>query len=168
MYLSLIVAMAKNRVIGKNGQIPWYIPEDLKYFKKITMGYPVIMGRKTFQSIGKALPGRPNLVVSRNKNFFAPNIEVFSTIDAALKQSVLLQKVNKLQNSFVIGGAELYSATMDHIDRLYITEVDLNPDGDTWFPEIDYDHWKQIKNDYRESNSSDKTSFTFKIFNKIK
>jgi dihydrofolate reductase len=130
-----IVAIADNNVIGYQGMIPWRIPEDLKRFKRVTMGHPIIMGRKTYESIGKPLPGRRNLVLSTQKNFLSSGVEVYKSLDECLR-TVGDEK------TFIIGGGSLFEETMDIIDKLDITRVHLNPPGDTYFPEIKPTNWK--------------------------
>lgn len=128
--ISIIVAMGKNRVIGKNGKLPWHIPEDLKHFKKVTFGHAVIMGRKTFESIGRPLPGRRNIIVTRNASFRPAGVTVAHSVDEALS-------VAGAENAFIIGGAELYQQSLDRADRLYLTLVEGEFDGDTFFPSFD-------------------------------
>ena len=140
MKISLIAAMASNRVIGLNNQMPWHLSADLKQFKKITMGSPILMGRKTFESIGKPLPGRTNIVISRNPGFQASGcVQVNSTeaaLDIACKTSDTL---------FVIGGAELYERLLPLTDTLYLTLINKAFVGDTFFPELDSAKWIEIE-----------------------
>ena len=138
MKISLIVALASNRAIGLNGQIPWYLPADLKHFKKVTMGAPIIMGRKTFEAIGRPLPGRRNVVISRNLAFAADGVECFTTLPAALQACADAAEI------FVIGGATLYAAMLCRADFLYLTEIHQAFDGDTFFPEFDQRDWSEI------------------------
>jgi dihydrofolate reductase len=137
MKLSLIVAMAENRTIGLNKEMPWHLSADLKKFKKITMGHPIIMGRKTFESIGKPLPGRKNIIISRNSNYLQEGCEVFNSLDSAL------ESCSKEEEIFVIGGATLYESILEKSDRLYITEIKKSFAGDTWFPEFDQNQWSE-------------------------
>ncbi len=137
MRISLIAALAKNRVIGANNTLPWRLPEDLKRFKALTMGHPIIMGRKTYESIGRALPGRLNIVVTRNADFTAAGCTVVDSPAAAVAACI------GVDEAFVIGGAELYRAWMDSADRMYLTEIDQNFAGDAWFPEFDRARWKE-------------------------
>ena len=130
MKISLIVAMASNRAIGLNGQMPWHLSADLKRFKQITMGSPVLMGRKTFEAIGRPLPGRENIVISRNADFKADGCQVYVTIDAAL------QALADRSQVFVIGGATLYQAMLDSADELYLTLIHRDFPGDTFFPAL--------------------------------
>ena len=150
MKLSLIVAMATNRTIGINNQMPWHLSADLKKFKKITMGQPIIMGRKTFESIGRPLPGRKNIIISRDPQYQQQGCLVFNDLDSALKNCAESDEV------FVIGGATLYEATIERADRLYITKIQQAFDGDTWFPEIDPKQWRVVtREDIVNDNSVD-------------
>jgi dihydrofolate reductase len=140
--ISLIVAMAHNRVIGKDNGMPWHLPADLKHFKAVTLGKPVIMGRKTFESIGKALPKRRNLVVSRNPDYQAPGCEVIHSLEAAL---ALVKDVPEV---CIIGGAQLFEEALPQADRLYLTFIDLHVEGDTFFPDWNTIHWKEIAREF--------------------
>jgi dihydrofolate reductase len=137
MLVSFIVAMAKNRVIGANNALPWRLPEDLKRFKALTMGHPIIMGRKTYESIGRPLPGRRNIVVTRNTSFALEGCTVVNSPSAALAACA------NDDEAFVIGGAELYRALMGSADRIYLTEIDQVIEGDAWFPEFDRARWRE-------------------------
>lgn len=132
MITSIIVAMGRNRVIGQDNQLPWLLPADLIFFKATTMGKPIIMGRKTFESIGRALPGRTNIVITRNKNWSAEGVKVVHSLAKAIK----LAGKEKTDEAMIIGGAQIYAEALEHTDRLYITEVDIEPEGDAFFPEI--------------------------------
>ncbi len=163
MTVSAIVAVAKNNVMGRDNDIPWYLPADLKYFKKTTLNRHIIMGRKTFQSIGRPLPKRTNIVVTRQPYFIATGIITAHSVDQALEMAY----DNGEEEVFIIGGAQIYEATMQYWDRLYLTQVDLTVDGDTFFPEVDFSEWKQIINDPHEPDEKNEHPFTFKIFEKI-
>ena len=134
-HISLIVAIARNRVIGINNQMPWHLPADFAYFKRVTLGHPIIMGRKTFESIGRVLPGRRNIVVSGSRDFQADGAEVVHSLGEATSRCQANEEI------FVIGGAALYAAALPQADRLYITEVDVAPDGETLFPIIEKSDW---------------------------
>ena len=154
MKISLIVAMARNHAIGLNGQMPWHLPADLKHFRAVTMGYPIIMGRKTFEAIGKPLPGRRNLVISSNPEFKAEGVEVFNQIQTAIDQC------NDLEQVFVIGGATLYEALLDRADYLFLTEIDQDFEGDTFFPQFDRKEWQELeRRDVCDANTAFKYSF---------
>ena len=137
--LSLIVAVAKNGVIGANNQLLWHISDDLKRFKAITSGSPIIMGRKTFESLGRPLPNRHNIVVTRNEQFPLP--------EGVTRANSLADAIEKAQGEkeiFVIGGGQIYKQSIELADKIYITEVDQTPEGDTVFPEIDKNIWNEI------------------------
>lgn len=132
--LTLIAAMARHRVIGRDNALPWRLPEDLRRFRALTMGKPVLMGRRTFASIGRALPGRENLVLTRDADFRAPGCRVFTRLDDALAAAVERELM-------VIGGAEIYAQTIDRASRMQLTLVEADIDGDTWFPQFDPAQW---------------------------
>ena len=156
MRLSLIVAVAKNRVIGNKNEMPWHLPADFAYFKKITTGHPIIMGRKTFESIGRPLPGRRNIVVSRNPAFQADGVEVVHSLDKAVTAC-------QSEDSFVIGGATLYAEALPRVDRVYLTEVDAAPDGDTLFPALDKNQWREISRERREADEKNIHAMEFVV-----
>ena len=134
--LSLIAAMDNNRLIGSNNALPWHLPADLAFFKRTTLGKPIVMGRKTYESIGKPLPGRRNIVVTRNRNYDAPGCDIVAGIDEAMR---LCESVPEIM---LIGGASLYQQSIDRANNLYITQIHHNFDGDTWFPEFDERDWR--------------------------
>lgn len=130
--LALIVAQAENRVIGLNNEMPWHLPEDLQYFKQVTLGKPIIMGRKTFESIGRPLPGRTNIVITRQTDWRADGAEVVGSLDEAIKKA----SQEKPEEIMVIGGAQIYEASLPLADRVYLTQVHQAFEGDTCFPEL--------------------------------
>ncbi len=150
--ISMIAAVARGNVIGGGNRLLWHIPDDLKHFKAITLGHPVVMGRKTFESLGKALPGRTNVVITRNPDYLAPGC----TIVDSLQEAVAL--FDPGEEVFVIGGGEIYTQGMPLARRLYITEVDADYDGDTLFPEIDPALWRQT---LREPHPEGPIAYTF-------
>jgi dihydrofolate reductase len=135
--VSLVAALARNRVVGAGNRLPWHLPEDLKRFKRLTMGAPVIMGRKTHVSIGRPLPGRRNIVVTRQPDATWPGCEVVHSLDDAIASAGDAPEV------FVIGGAELYAAAFPRADRLHLTLIDADYDGDTFFPAFDPADWRE-------------------------
>lgn len=144
----LIVATARNRVIGKNGKMPWHLSADLKRFKTLTMGHPIIMGRKTFESIGRTLPGRRNIVISRDAELSIEGAETATSFQSAISLCANADEV------FVIGGQQIYLAALPFADRIELTEVDLDVDGDVWFPEIDHHYWHESgRESHREETS---------------
>lgn len=140
--LSMIVAHANNRIIGKDNDMPWHLPADLAYFKKITLGKPVVMGRKTYESIGRPLPGRQNIVISRDANYKADGITTVTSVEKALKQAGNVEEV------MVIGGGAIYQHCLPAADRLYITHINAEIEGDTQFPEYNIESdWTLINSE---------------------
>ncbi|WP_432720618.1 dihydrofolate reductase [Jeongeupia wiesaeckerbachi] len=139
MELALIAALAQNRVIGIDNTLPWHLPEDLKHFKALTMGAPMLMGRKTFESLPGLLPGRRHLVITRNADWRADGAEAFTSIESALNACADDEKV------FVIGGGEIYRQTLPLADALYLTEVSLSPVGDATFPDVPAHEWREVE-----------------------
>ena len=151
--ISMIVARSRNHVIGRDNQMPWKISADLQFFKRVTMGHPVIMGRKTWESIGRPLPGRRNIVVSRNANYEATGGELVDSLDEALKS------LGEFERVFVIGGEQLFTQAFPKADRLYITEIDLDIDsGDTFFEVPNVSDWKEVE---RTPGSEGDITFSF-------
>lgn len=146
MKLAIIVATDKQGLIGRNNDLPWKISADLQYFRKVTMGKPLIMGRNTHESIGRPLPGRKNIIVTSDKAYLAEGCTVVNSLDAALKAS------NEAEEVMVMGGASLYEQFLPHADRLYLTDVNAELEGDTWFPQWDKDQWQEIS---REDHLAD-------------
>ncbi len=144
MKLALIVAQGRNRVIGSDNKLPWYLPEDLRYFKQVTLGKPIIMGRKTFESIGKPLPGRTNIVITRDSEWQVENVRVVRSLAEAIEVAEAQAFIDGAQEAVVIGGAQIYAQSLPIVDRLYLTQVDAEPEGDAYFPEIDYSEWNEL------------------------
>jgi dihydrofolate reductase len=151
MKVSFVVAVAKNNAIGVNNTLPWHLPEDLKFFKRVTMGKPMIMGRATYDSIGKPLPGRPNIVITRNREYQAEGTTVVHSVDEALKAAERLMPPGQDEVT-IIGGAQIFKDAFARADRLYYTEVDAEPKADTFFPEFDRNEWREVS---RESHAPD-------------
>ena len=151
--ISMIVARSRNHVIGRDNQMPWKISADLQFFKRVTMGFPVIMGRKTWESIGRPLPGRRNIIVSRNADYQAAGGELVGSLDEALNS------LSEFPRVFVIGGEQLFKQAFDKADRLYITEIDLDIEGgDTFFEVPNESAWKEVE---RTPGSEGDISFSF-------
>ena len=146
--ISLIAAVGQNRVIGLDNRLPWRLPDDLKHFKALTLGHPVLMGRKTFESLGRPLPGRRNVVITRNAAYRAPGVETVNSPAAALALCRGAEEV------FFIGGAELYREALPLVQRLYLTEVAASPPGDTFFPAFERAHWRESARDARRDAAS--------------
>ncbi len=167
----MIVAMAENRVIGLGAGMPWHISEDLKFFKQLTMGHPVIMGRKTHQAIGAALPGRTNIVVTRNPDFEAADADVAHDLEEAVKKAAAFEELwgrdGVREEIFIIGGAEIYAQALPKAERIYMTEVHLSPPGDAFFPEFDESGWKETDRRDREPETLGGPAYSFRILDKV-
>ncbi|NBA94057.1 dihydrofolate reductase [Pseudomonas sp. R5(2019)] len=163
--LCLIAALAENRVIGIDNSMPWHLPGDFKYFKATTLGKPIIMGRKTWDSLGRPLPGRLNLVVSRQPGLQLEGAEVFASLDAAITRANAWALEQGASEVMLIGGAQLYGQGLDQADRLYLTRVALSPEGDAWFPEYDASQW-QLTSSVENPAVDDKPAYTFEVWNR--
>jgi dihydrofolate reductase len=162
--ISLIVAAAENGVIGRGGAMPWHVPSDLKHFRRVTMGKPVIMGRKTYDSIGKPLPGRDNIVVTRDRQFSAPGTERASSIDEALDIARRRAGERGVDEIAVIGGAEIFALTMPLADRIYLTRIHAHPDGDVMFADPDPRLWREVSRAPVAPDPRDEARATLVIF----
>ncbi|TNI30620.1 type 3 dihydrofolate reductase [Aeromonas veronii] len=160
MKISMIAALAKKQVIGKNNLMPWHMPADLAHFKRVTLGKPVLMGRKTFESIGRPLPGRRNLVISRNPGYQAEGIEVVSSVEAALA----LLAGSSVEELMVIGGGHLYAEMLPSADCLYLTRIDLAVEGDTRFPAFDDGQWQRIACESHPADEKNPHPYSFEIW----
>ena len=167
MIFSAIAAMARNRVIGQDNGLPWRLPGDLKFFKATTLGKPVVMGRKTFQSIGKPLPGRPNIVVTRDPGFKAEGVHIARDIDTALDLAGRLARETGAGEVMVIGGAEIYAQALPRLDRLYLTEIDAEIDGDAHFPAIEPGVWREAARTNPVLDEASGLSYSFITLNRI-
>jgi dihydrofolate reductase len=163
MLVSAIVAVAKNNVIGKDNQIPWYLPADLAYFKRTTMGHHILMGRNSFRSIGRPLPKRTNVVLTRDLFFSAEGVLVAHSIEEALG----IAFDNGETEAFIIGGGAIYRDSMDLWDRLYLTEVDIQPEGDVFFPELEPDTWKESWREEHLSDAKNEYGYVFRILDRV-
>lgn len=166
--LSIIVALADNQVIGVNNTLPWYLPADLKHFKALTTGKPIIMGRKTWESLGRALPNRLNIVISRQAGFTAEGGEVFADLDEAIKRANQWAVSQAVDEVILIGGAQLYKQALQSscVDRLYLTRVHLSPVGDAFFPDMDFAQWQKVSSTDFEAEG-DKPSYTIETWDKL-
>ena len=160
MKISMIAAMAHDRVIGKDNQMPWYLPADLAHFKRVTLGKPVLMGRKTFESIGRPLPGRRNLVISRNPDYQAEGIEVVGSVEAALA----LLAGSSVEELMVIGGGHLYAEMLPSADCLYLTRIDLAVEGDTRFPAFDDGQWQRVDCESHPADEKNPHPYSFETW----
>lgn len=154
--IRLIVAKSDNNVIGRNNQLIWRLSNDLKHFKEITTGHPIIMGRKTFESIGRILPNRTNIIITRNRNYSIENAKVAHSLNEALE---LAKEID--ENIFILGGGKIYEQAIDFADILEVTEVHENFEGDTYFPEIDLNVWKEISRIKHHKDEKNEFDYSF-------
>jgi dihydrofolate reductase len=164
--ISLIVAKAENDVIGSSNELPWYLPKDLKHFSQITTGHTVIMGRKTYDSIiariGKPLPNRKNVIITKQAGFIAPDCVVVNSLEDAVRD------VPDQEEVFIIGGAQIYKEALPMVDRLYITHVHAEPKGDILFPEIDLSEWEKLEEMSNQKDEKHFADFTWAIYDRKK
>ncbi len=164
MTISCIVATAHNRVIGKDNDIPWYLPADLQYFKKTTINHHIIMGRNCYASIGKPLPKRTNVIITRDPYFISSNCLVARSIPEAIHMAY----ENDETEAFIIGGGQIYAQSIDLWDKIYLTEVDITVEGDIFFPEIDMNQWELISEEHHKNDDKNDFDYTFKVFKRIR
>ena len=161
MIISLIAAMDKNRVIGKGGKLPWNLPADMKYFKDKTLGKPIIMGRKTYESLGKPLPNRKNIIITHDQDYKAEGCIVVHSAEEALKAAEGNEEV------MIIGGSQIYKELLPKANRMYLTIVDADFEGDTFFPEYDVKEWKETAYEEHERDAENQYNYTFLILEKV-
>ena len=162
-HLSFFIAIAENGVIGRDNAMPWRLSSDLAYLKRMTMGKPILMGRKTWESFPKRpLPGRPNLVVTRDRGYGAPGAEVFGTVEAALARAEALARELGVDEAMVLGGAQIYEALLARASRIYLTEVHASPEGDTRF-EFDRSVWREVSRERHEAGEKDSSDYSFVV-----
>ncbi len=161
MKLALICAMADNRVIGRNNNLPWHLPEDLQYFKRVTMGNCIIMGRKTWESIGRVLPGRTNIVITGNADYLAEGVRVVHSLEEALCLAESISVVDGSEEAFIIGGAGLYQTALPMAQRFHLTRVHADVEGDTYLAEFDQSEWREITR--QEFQKSDTNPYDYSI-----
>ena len=160
MILSLLVAADENNVIGKDNQLPWHLPNDLKYFKNQTWGMPILMGRKTFESIGKPLPGRKSIVITRQQNWKHEGISIVHSIEDAINTAASFG----VKEIFVIGGAEIFKTAFDEAQRIYLTRIHHQFEGDTWFPEVDAGSWNLVRQRFCQADEKNAYAHTFQVW----
>lgn len=157
VHISLVAAASENNVIGDENEIPWHLPDDMKFFREITEGKPIIMGRKTFESIGKPLPKRHNIVISRQRDLEIEGCDVVGSLEEALE----LAEEESADEACIIGGGQIYSEGIDQADRIYLTRVHATVDGDTYFPEVDEEEWEEI--DRQDHDKDEQHEYAFSI-----
>lgn len=160
MHISIIVAAAENNVIGLHNKLPWHLPADLKYFKQTTMGKPIIMGRKTFEEVGRVLAGRPNIMITRQPNFRHEGLHVVSSIEAAIEKASTFGA----DEVFITGGGEIFRQAWPLVNRMYITRVHGNPEGDAFFPAFDAAQWTLVSSRRHEKDEKHAYAFTFEVW----
>lgn len=163
MTISFVVAAAKNNAIGKDGQMPWHLPNDMKHFKNVTWGMPVVMGRKTFESLGKVLPGRKNIVITRQPGWKVTGAVAVKSIEDAL----FVAKETDANEVMVIGGGEIYKALYDKVKRIYLTRVEAEPEADTFFPSIDPKLWYLVSQKNHEADEKNAYNYSFQIWERL-
>lgn len=161
MIVSLIYAQARNGVIGREGQLPWHLPADLKRFKRLTMGHTIVMGRRTYESIGRALPGRRSIVLSRNRDYTTEGVTVLGSLEDALDMTCTESEV------FVIGGADMLSLALPRATRIYRTLVHADIDGDVRFSDLPEDEWHVVRSEFREADNANRFPLTFQELERI-
>jgi len=153
--ISLVVAMAENRVIGRDNALPWHLPADLRHFKTLTLGKPVLMGRRTYESIGRPLPGRQNIVLTKDTGFQAPGCDICTSLEQALALAGNADEV------MVIGGGALYEELLVRADRIYMTEIYASIEGDTWFPAMDSATWREVAREQYAADEKNPLGYSF-------
>lgn len=161
MLISIITAMDNNQLIGKDNGLPWKIPADLQFFKKVTMSKPIIMGRKTFESIGRPLPGRKNIIITRDESYVAEGCDVVYSIEDAIRLAGDVEEV------MVIGGANIYQQFMERCDHLYLSRVLGEFEGDAWFPEIEFNDWRLIEKEDHKADEKNECDYSFQVYERI-
>jgi dihydrofolate reductase len=162
--LALMAAKAENNCIGRNNKLPWYLPNDLKYFKKVTFGKPVIMGRKTWESLKGPLPGRTNIVVTRNPDYRAEGARVVHNLDEAMELAEHISVIDGIEEVVIMGGAGLYKEGLKKADRLYLTEVHAEVEGDAFFPEMDMSQWKEVGREDFKAEPPNEYDYSFVVY----
>jgi dihydrofolate reductase len=166
--LALIVAQARNRVIGAGGRLPWRQAGDLAFFKRTTMGAPIVMGRKTWESLPRRpLPGRANIILSRNWEYAAEGARVYTSLAPALAAARAIAARAGMSEAFIIGGSALYEMALPFADRIYLTDVDAAPEGDAWFPEIDAGHWQASELERGSAGDGNDHAYTIRRLDRI-
>lgn len=160
--ISIIVAASENNVIGIHNHLPWHLPVDMKYFKDTTMGKPIVMGRKSFEELGKVLPGRPNIMITRQEDYTRPGLTVVPSLEAGIEKA----KTFGTEEIFITGGGEIFKMAIEKgvVDRLYVTRVHATVEGDTYFPDFDRTQWEKVKSEDYEKDEKHQYSMTFEVW----
>ena len=166
MKIAMIAAVAENNAIGINNKMPWYLPGDLRYFKAVTMGKPIVMGRKTFESLGKPLPGRTNIVITRNPQYSRDGIRVAHSLEDALSLAESIAMIDGINELMVIGGAEIYRQALSKAERLYLTRVYQSFEGDAFFPEIDENQWTETAREDQKTEDDQHLTYSYLVLDR--
>ena len=164
---TIVVACAKGRVIGKDNAMPWHLPADLQHFKKLTLGHPLIMGRKTFESIGRPLPGRTTFVITRQKNWHAKGVKICHSLEQAYMQAEGEARDLGVDSLMIVGGADFYRQALPDVQRVYLTEIDLDVEGDTFFPVLDEKEWRLVHREKHSPDEKNNLSYSFCQLNRM-
>jgi len=164
MIISLIAAMGKNRTIGKNGKLPWNMPSDLKYFRDKTKGKTVVMGRKTYDSIGRPMPDRTNIIITRDQDYKTEGCIVVHSVEEAIKEA---EKINANQELMIIGGSQIYKEFLSKANRIYLTIIEGEFEGDTFFPEYDVTQWKEVSYEEHERDAENPYNYRFVVLERL-
>ena len=167
MKLTMIWAMSRNRTIGRNNALPWHLPEDMKYFKRVTMGKPIIMGRKTWESIGRPLPGRSNIVITRDPSYTAEGVKIVRTLEEAISLAESIALIDGAEEAVVIGGAQIYALALPLADRLYMTQVHAEVEGDAFFPQFDLTQWNELGREDFSAAGPNPYDYSFVVLDRL-
>lgn len=162
--VALMAARARNQCIGRDNRLPWHLPGDLQYFKRVTRGKPVIMGRRTWESLNRALPGRTNIVITRRPDYSAEGAEVVHSLDEALKLGERIAARDQAGEAVVIGGADIFREALSRAHRIYMTEVHADVDGDTFFPPMDHAHWREEEREDHAAEPPNEYDYSFVVY----
>lgn len=165
--IAMMVAAAENGVIGNGNDLPWHLPEDLRHFKRVTMGKPILMGRKTFQSIGRPLPGRTSFVITRDAAFKIEGVISVASLDSAISEASLLAERDDADEIVVIGGAEIYRIALPRVQRLYMTEVHAQVDGDVMLPLITWSQWQETQRERHAASVGNPFDYSFVVYERV-
>tara|TARA_R110002167_G_scaffold318347_1_gene523969 strand:- start:134 stop:625 length:492 start_codon:yes stop_codon:yes gene_type:complete len=163
----MIWAMSRNRTIGRNNALPWHLPEDMKYFKRVTMGKPIIMGRKTWESIGRPLPGRSNIVITRDPSYTAEGVKIVRTLEEAISLAESIALIDGAEEAVVIGGAQIYALALPLADRLYMTQVHAEVEGDAFFPQFDLTQWNELGREDFSAAGPNPYDYSFVVLDRL-
>lgn len=165
--IALVVAMGENRAIGRGGDLPWHLRSDMKFFRKVTMGKPVIMGRRTFKSLPRVLDGRLNIVLTRDDGFVAPSAVMAHSLEEGLEAARASCVRTGADEIMIIGGEDVFREVLPQADRIYLTEVQASPDADTWFPKLDQSQWREVFREAHEAGPQDDHAFSFVVLERV-